>query len=216
MSFGPTLSIRGLYNWDDTIFDDMVVPESVDKENVIGAIFMECSELEVVFPDPDIMKWGIKTWSKKMLPRWERIANVLDMEYNPIENYDRQEAWTDDGETNSTVNSHSESDRTGAEQSTSGGDNTLTVAGYNSNEFANREKQESSSESGTNSVGHGETDGATLGNVTTEAQHRGRVHGNIGVTTSQQMLKQEVEVADINLEEIIMQDFKKQFCLCIY
>lgn len=41
-------------------------------------------------------------------------------------------------------------------------------------------------------------------------------HGNIGVTTTQQMIKEEVEVANINLYEIIINDFKHRFCIMVY
>lgn len=41
-------------------------------------------------------------------------------------------------------------------------------------------------------------------------------YGNIGVTTSQQMLEQEIDVAKHNMIQIIIDDFKKEFCVCIY
>ena len=41
-------------------------------------------------------------------------------------------------------------------------------------------------------------------------------HGNIGVTTSQQMVKEEVDVANINLYRIIIDDFKQRFCVMVY
>ena len=40
--------------------------------------------------------------------------------------------------------------------------------------------------------------------------------GNIGVTTSQEMVKEEVDVANINLYRIIIDDFKQRFCLMVY
>ena len=41
-------------------------------------------------------------------------------------------------------------------------------------------------------------------------------HGNIGVTTTQQMIKEEVDVADINIYHIIIDDFKQRFCIMVY
>ena len=41
-------------------------------------------------------------------------------------------------------------------------------------------------------------------------------HGNIGVTTTQQMIKEEVDVADINIYQIIIDDFKQRFCIMVY
>ena len=43
-----TLSVLGLYNYDDTLFDPMVVPDGVDKTNVlIPNLLSELAELEV-------------------------------------------------------------------------------------------------------------------------------------------------------------------------
>ena len=41
--------------------------------------------------------------------------------------------------------------------------------------------------------------------------------GNIGVTTSQQMLEQEIEVsAKLNVIKMIVESFKERFCLLVY
>lgn len=53
-----------------------------------------------------------------------------------------------------------------------------------------------------------------------EANHhiaRKRVEqGNIGVTTTQQMIKEQREISDFDIYEIIVKDFKKHFCLLVY
>lgn len=40
--------------------------------------------------------------------------------------------------------------------------------------------------------------------------------GNIGVTTTQQMIKEEREIAEFNLYDYIAEDFKNRFCLMVY
>lgn len=55
------------------------------------------------------------------------------------------------------------------------------------------------------------------GEDNSKAIRKGRAWGNIGVTTSQQMIKSEREdVAEFNIYQIIINDFKSRFCLCIY
>ena len=50
-----------------------------------------------------------------------------------------------------------------------------------------------------------------------ETTRTSRIHGNIGVTTSQQMLEQELEVAPkLNIMNIIIESFKNRFCLLVY
>ena len=42
------------------------------------------------------------------------------------------------------------------------------------------------------------------------------VHGNIGVTSAQDMIKQEREIADFDIVDIIVEEYKRKFCVVIY
>ena len=47
--------------------------------------------------------------------------------------------------------------------------------------------------------------------------HKGRVHGNIGVRSAQELVEQELELAaKADLEDVIVKDFKGRFCLLVY
>lgn len=47
--------------------------------------------------------------------------------------------------------------------------------------------------------------------------HKGRIHGNVGVTTSQQMLVQEIDISPrLNVYNYIIDSFRKRFCLLVY
>lgn len=70
------------------------------------------------------------------------------------------------------------------------------VKGYNSGDWSDSDKQDS-------------TDTGTILRERTE-------QGNIGVTTTQQMIKEEREIAVFNVMDVIIDDFKKRFCLLIY
>lgn len=90
------LSIAGLYAFDNTVFDELAVPEGVDKNTLILNLLSETAELEILYPDVVFMKNMLKMWSSKELPVWERMYKTTKLEYNPIENYNRIEEWTDD------------------------------------------------------------------------------------------------------------------------
>lgn len=90
-----TLSIIGLYNWDDHIFDQLALPPGVDFTDVTQNILMECGELETIYPDWEFMYNAIGFWSDRELPTWEHIYEMTQAEYNPIENYDRMETETE-------------------------------------------------------------------------------------------------------------------------
>ena len=94
MARGEYLSILGLYRFDSTIFDDMQLPSVIDKDTLVNNILLECAELEVLYPDSDIMKLAITNWSAKRLQAWERIAVVMYEVYDPFINIKRDEVRT--------------------------------------------------------------------------------------------------------------------------
>ena len=91
-----TISILGLYNYQPAIFDSLTIPTSVDRETLIDNIIMEAAELELLFPNADILGKLIGNWSKTRLPAWNRMIGALDAEYNPIENSDKYEDHLED------------------------------------------------------------------------------------------------------------------------
>ena len=80
---------------------------------------------------------------------------------------------------------------------------------------------ESISKSG--SVTHGESISET-GSIThgekvvtsNEGSHELHAHGNIGVTTTQKLIREQREVDLFNLYDIIIEDFKMRFCILVY
>lgn len=50
-----------------------------------------------------------------------------------------------------------------------------------------------------------------------ESHHSGRVHGNIGVRSAQELVEQELALAaKANIQQMIIDDFKRRFCLLVY
>ena len=226
MARDATLSILGLYDYDNTIFDLMVFPsEFTDSQKDItkNAILYDLCNLEVLYANPVVMKNLIGIWSAKELPVWQRIHTASLIEYDPLENYNRTEKETVADDHSDT---HSGTDTTTGNSSstdTNSGTDTSTgyIAAYDSpaatpvkrsvDEFNHGHVLQNYSNSGSSLV-HGEKivfDGDTERNL--------HAYGNIGVTTSQEMLTQEVEVAKIvNVISIIVDSFKDRFCIEVY
>lgn len=184
-----TLTILGLYNYDTSIFENLTVPEWVDAATAINSICMDNADLEILYPEPETMKFLIGLWSRRMLPVWTRVYKAISEEYNPLENYNRTETW-------------SQTD-TGTSSATSGQTSTNKVAGYNDAILTDREQTEDSSQGS--------------GNSKLSSIRRSNVAGNIGVTTSQQMLNQELDVAErTDIYRYISESFKQRFCLMVY
>lgn len=92
------LTILGLYQYDSSIFDFMYLPLNLSHEILINNILLECSELEILYPDSDFFKFAVKVWSEKEVGRWEHLYRTTQYEYDPIENYNRYEDYTDTNE----------------------------------------------------------------------------------------------------------------------
>ena len=199
------LSIMALYDYDNTIFDTMYTPVGVNKQTLINDIMLETAELECVYPTPVFLKTAIGLWSSVQAMTWDRVYRASQAEYNPIENYDRNETETITG-----AESHSGTDTTTISGTGSGSDST-SVAGFDSSTMVPRD---SNTFSNTNSVSEAMAHGERIDDTHTRTS---RIHGNIGVTTSQQMLEQEMQIAGkLNIYNYIVNEFKQRFCIAIY
>lgn len=227
-----TVSLLGLKRLNDGILGELVVPDGVDVELVKDNLLAETAELEVIYPDALFMQAMIGRWSAKELPIWERLYKTTLLEYNPIENYDRMEEWTEaedtkkNTEADATGTSKTDTDGTSTRESNTDGiiNDQKYVSAYNEVEFTPTERDNNTQNEKNNSE---QKDVGTVSvktsaeNTTDETGNRnllrkGRAHGNIGVTTSQQMIEAERDVALYNIIDVIINSFKNRFCLQVY
>lgn len=298
------------------LFSQMLLPEGVDKETLTDNILIRGGEFEVVYSDPDFMQRAIGSWSKKWYRTFSKWVEALDIEYNPLENYDRMEDFTDttnrglttsgrkdsgntrtfdnedketrdyeDKETrdlsdertfdNTDERTHNNTDErthNNTDERTLDTENVLDgtveekVSAFDSSTYQpsrNTDTDNTTTDTGTITDAHtGTITDAHTGTITddhtgtitdegtgtdtfnhtgtdtfnhtgtitdeygegtsgsekenTTNKHGGRVHGNIGVTTSQQMLEQELNIAKWNLYEHITDVFLEEFIIPIY
>lgn len=88
-------TILASYNHDRTIFDEFHLPDGIEKPLVVNNILSELGELSIIYSRPDTLKAMIDVWSSKQLRVWTELWDTMNYEYNPIDNYDRKENWTD-------------------------------------------------------------------------------------------------------------------------
>ena len=239
-----TLSILGLYRYDPTLFENFQIPEALDKTVLIDNLLLDCAELEVLYPDLDFLKIIIGRWSEKSLPVWDKLYKTTVLEYDPIENYNRIEEWEETGKENTTETGTDTTIDTGKEtgtgsgnsSGTSNGDTTnagtsvLSNVAFNTDVFKDTSKQTDNNTSTTENTSSSKMSTSFENNTNKSStltrnmahggdnnvKHTGHIHGNIGVTTSQQMIQSEREVALFNIYDVIIADFKAKFCIGVY
>lgn len=198
-----TLSILGLYNYDNSIFDNLVTPFE-DNETLIQNILMECAELEILYPDADFMKFAIGTWSQKQLPIWNKLYNTEKLEYNPLENANRTEETNDttiiDESNNGTNNSTLDGVSTNTRQ-VFPFDDDLSRAQYIDDVRPHQEED------------NNYTDNREAKNTFTSIKN---IKGSIGVVTPQEMIEQERNVSKFSTVNYIIDQFKQRFCILVY
>lgn len=234
-------------------FSTMTLPEGINKETLTNNILVRGGEFEVINGDPEFLHNMVGFWSKKYESTMQRWVDLLAIEYNPLENYDRMEDWTDKtegaGASSSTgVTARTNDQSAGSSESVSGNQTDTTTtdrdkynappttehlrSAYDSSsyspeskdvetgKFENKTESSVSNNRGTVSSGKEtenvnmtESNSSTLNN---DSEHSGRIHGNIGVMTSQQMWLQEAELGYWNLYEKITELFLQEFTIPVY
>lgn len=216
MPISATMSVWGLYQIRPTLFDGLSVPTGVDIENVKDNILLESASLEVLYSNPDFLEAAIGVWSTERLPIWEKLYATTQYEYNPIENYDRHEEGTNSASGTSsgstTASESGESSGTSSGQNESISSNTA----YDSNTFADSSKGTSSGTNSTTNEESRETSNSGNNEYENSGSFTTHVHGNIGVTTTQQMIEQERKISDFCITSIIVEEFINKFCIGVY
>lgn len=175
------------------LFKNCSFPEGIEKDIVIETILVNCGEFEPLFKDADFMQSATTTWCRKWYHTFERWQLTLTEEYNPIHNYDRYEDINEKHDNTSSLNS------------TNHDTITNTRSAYNSNGYEPLNK----------SVNDGNDNSNGKDNGTFE--RNAHLYGNIGVTESTAMARNEIEFRkEYNIYDLISDCFATELCVLIY
>lgn len=246
------LSIVGMYNYDNTIFDDFQLPDRIPRDMLLNNLLLECAEFGCIYPDTGFFKMALKSWSEMELSTWNWLLDTQHYDYNPIwnvdvhdsERIDNKETRNLQGTNNETRNLAGTNNNTknltttdtgtvntafsgndiqevdvNAFNSGSGTRRETTTTRYGKNELETRNL--SSNTSGTDNYqstdtgtdNYISTDTGTIDNNNKREFYK---RGNQGVTTTQQMIREEQALAKFNIDDYIINEFKKRFCILIY
>lgn len=186
------MTLMGLYQYSNTLFDQLVFPVwsvpsqpsvvqfTPDKDTLIAVILEKGGDFPILYPNFEFMQYMIGVWSTNTAYMMEKLYQTQNYRYNAIHNYDRT----------GKITRNSSSNR--------GGIVTGSQTAFNSDSFKDTGKS-TSVENGSGSETVEET-----------------VSGNIGVTSTQQMLQQERDLAYFKWYDIIADDFINKFCIQIF
>lgn len=226
------LDLITIFNYDNTIFDNLQLPATMNKDDFINNLLLETAELELLYSRPDFLKFAIGAWSTKELSIWEKLDATLHYEYNPIYNTDRTEtetvteektgkrnidgSSTDTGTANSTTNNNYKRDETS--------NDVRSVSSYDSDALKTAEQSTNTIEADNTdtSTNESRSTGTSTLTQTQNSEDSGTVtrelhtSGNIGVTTTQAMIEEERKVVQFCIDDFIINSFKRKFCILVY
>lgn len=158
------------------------------------------------------------------LNKWNKMYEALMSEYNPIDNYNMTESSEDNIAGTSESNIHSET--TGNNNGNSSVTNNQTgstdddVYAFNSSNATKDRRSNSSNNSDGNTEyednASSNSNSNMTGNTTNNTTHTLNRKGNIGVTTSQKMITEELELRKYILLDDVFNDICKELTLRIY
>ena len=176
-------------------------------DEFFGSFFFFCSSFTLNAKNPLVKKFD--SYNKLMASNLKSQLDVMKSAYNPIENYDNNE------ESTTTIGTKEENFKKGTNTDTTEvGQGQITtksdVTSYESNTFADADKVTTDESARTTTTTMGErTD------IRTEKEHidtfKKRIHGNIGVTTSQQMIESELELRKRNVVTEYLTEFATMY-----
>lgn len=245
-----TISLMGLYNADITLLNPLkdVVPGGLG-EAAVTRLMVECSELEIIYPNPSLFKFVLSAWCKTRATIWRKLYDTTNFSYDPIHNYDRTEIETITRKNNQIGNTSSNSNNSIEESASMSNSNSKTESqdidetgsestsenryGFNSanssvpvstishtrnlatdtnisvSDSQSGESEATTTASGTNNENRSQSENEDISRTL-------RNYGNIGVTTTQQMIEQQRESVKYDIVEDIINDFKARFCILVY
>lgn len=144
---------------------------------------------DMAYPDEALMVIKLQNKANLISEYWNKLYELKQIEYKPIENYDRYEDIVENGKS-------------------SGNSSGSSVT--NSYEYPMEsplKKQVASSDSSNNANSSGNSENIT----------KAHMHGNIGVTTSQQMLESEINLQKqlSMLKELYVKEYNDLFMIVL-
>ena len=223
------ITLYGAEKWFNaagtSLFSDIVRPTGCDKDTFVENLMLKGGEFALLYANCDFMKEAVTSWSYKNQIAFNRIWETWNKEYEALHNYDRHEESSDTESYNhkltrdETEGSLNETETNSGVVSTSKSKNS--VAAFDSSDLEIRDGQDGTvnETSGVTGKSEGKTSRNTEDSSSDQraASHQTRAFGNIGVTSSQQLLEAEMQVRlKFNPYDLMVDNFILEFTIPVY
>lgn len=203
------ITLYGFYQYEPDLFKNCIFPEAGDLNLCIEVIMQKSGMLFPFHQALPQLQQNIQNWFHRYYLNFTRMFEALQSDYNPIENYDRKEDWTDTPNVDYT--------KTGGHTNDIENDNFISgenkVSAFNSSVYEPNTTTSSDSNGSSKETFQYQSEKTSETGTRT---HSGRMHGNIGVTTNQQMIESEIALRQYDIYQNIADLFEKEFLIQVY
>lgn len=242
--YKPKATLRELFREDPDLFLTFHLPTGLGIDQLVPIMMVELGDLNTLFQTPSEWIAYVSVWSANRAENnWQLMMDALGAQYDPLHNYDMQEQMTNDqtvtqhGKTTTRTDnlSHAKTGTEGDSMSASetpGITQTIETGRFGENSttdpvpvdraVTSRTGQDNRSGSSTRTynTNDAETGTQTLADSGQDTETRNYTltrSGNIGVTTSQQMLEAELQLRiRYEIIDIILADCKRSLFAAIW
>ena len=223
--FPTAVTLRGIETYwnkhDKSIFDDIDLPEGINKSILVPFIITRGGDYPVINIDPDYLYNMTTLWFNAFKDNFARMILALTDDYDPLHNYDRteiEEHKNDAEDKNTGTTSGTRNSSTSGTGSTTANSEDK-VSPYNVNSYKEKNKNTTTTTDTTSTTGQTTDSGSSSDNNLhhDQGERKLRAFGNIGVTTSMTMLKEEVDGRqEYNIYTIIAEMYLREFTIPVF
>lgn len=184
----------------------------IDMDILTGKIVQVCGAMTPVYNTTESYTYFHKLFFKTWGVQIKKLFDTMDYEYEPLENYRRVEDLKSDTSENTSGNEN------GNDSSSSNSQNSSTVenktSAYNESLYQpeSQETEQGNSSGSTNGQNHKDYTREKKSGV----KEDNTIRGLNGLFTTQQLIKQEREIAEFNVYQWIVNKYMEELFICVF
>ena len=184
----------------------------IDMDILTGKIVQVCGAMTPVYNTTESYTYFHKLFFKTWGVQIKKLFDTMDYKYEPLENYRRVEDLKSDTSENTSGNEN------GNDSSSSNSQNSSTVenktSAYNESLYQpeSQETEQGNSSGSTNGQNHKDYTREKKSGI----KEDNTIRGLNGLFTTQQLIRQEREIAEFNVYQWIVNKYMEELFICVF
>ena len=184
----------------------------IDMDILTGKIVQVCGAMTPVYNTTESYTYFHKLFFKTWGVQIKKLFDTMDYEYEPLENYRRVEDLKSDTSENTSGNENGNDSTSSNSQNSSTVENKTSAYNENLYQPESQETEQGNSSGSTNGQNHKDYTREKKSGV----KEDNTIRGLNGLFTTQQLIKQEREIAEFNVYQWIVNKYMEELFICVF